>query len=105
MRECRGASRMNQNTDQIGFIGAGAMGLPMAANLIAGGFALRVWNRTAAKTAPLSAKGATIAAKVGDVVTAGGVVITMLADDAAVEGVTLGADGIAARLGADGIHV
>jgi len=96
---------MNKHTDQIGFIGTGAMGLPMAANLIAGGFALRVWNRTAAKAAPLSAKGATIAAQAADAVTAGGIVITMLADDAAVEAVTLGTDGIAARLGAGGIHV
>jgi 3-hydroxyisobutyrate dehydrogenase-like beta-hydroxyacid dehydrogenase len=89
----------------VGFIGLGAMGLPMATNLIAGGFTLRVWNRTAAKAAPLSAKGATIATSAADVVIAGGVVITMLADDAAVEAVTLGADGIAARLGAGGIHV
>jgi 3-hydroxyisobutyrate dehydrogenase-like beta-hydroxyacid dehydrogenase len=96
---------MNQSTDQIGFIGLGAMGLPMAANLIAGGFKIRVWNRTAAKAEPLRAQGAVIATHPADLVTAGGIVLTMLADDAAVEAVTLSDDGIAARLGAGGIHV
>jgi 3-hydroxyisobutyrate dehydrogenase-like beta-hydroxyacid dehydrogenase len=96
---------MDRNLGSVGFIGLGAMGLPMATNLLAGGFALRLWNRTVAKAAPLGAKGATIATSAADAVMAGGVVITMLADDAAVEAVTLGADGIAARLGAGGTHV
>jgi len=92
-------------SDEIGFIGLGAMGVPMAANLIAAGFALRVWNRTAAKAAPLTAQGATLAAAPAEAVEPGGVAITMLADDAAVESVTLGDNGLAARLGPGGIHV
>ncbi len=96
---------MDKSVGPIGFIGIGAMGLPMAANLLAGGFALRVWNRTGGKTDSLSAKGATIAANVGDAITPGGIAITMLADDAAVESVTLGDNGIAGCLGAGGIHV
>jgi len=96
---------MDKGFGPIGFIGIGAMGLPMAANLIAGGFALRVWNRTAGKTESLIAKGATVAASAGDAVMPGGIAITMLADDAAVESVTLGDNGVAARLGAGGIHV
>jgi len=90
---------------EAGFVGLGSMGLPMATNLIAAGVKLRVHNRTASKAAPLVANGATLAASAGEAATAGGIVMTMLADDAAVESVVRGADGIAARLGAGGIHV
>jgi 3-hydroxyisobutyrate dehydrogenase-like beta-hydroxyacid dehydrogenase len=92
-------------SEEVGFIGLGAMGTPIASNLIAGGFILRVWNRTAAKAAPLIARGATAMARSAEVADAGGIVITMLADDAAVEGVVLGDEGIAARLGAGGVHI
>ena len=90
---------------EAGFIGLGSMGLPMAANLLAAEVKLRVHNRTASKAETLVAKGAVLAAKPGDVATAGGIVMTMLADDAAVESVVMGADGIAAKLGHGGIHV
>jgi len=91
--------------EEIGFIGLGAMGLPMAANLMAAGIKIRVWNRTTEKANPLVAKGATRAASSAETAKPGGTVISMLADDAAVESVTLGEDGLAARLGRDGIHV
>jgi 3-hydroxyisobutyrate dehydrogenase-like beta-hydroxyacid dehydrogenase len=90
---------------EAGFIGLGSMGLPMATNLVAGGIKLQVHNRTASKAAPLVAQGATLAASAGDVAITGGVVMTMLADDAAVESIVTGANGIAARLGPGGIHV
>jgi len=90
---------------EAGFVGLGSMGLPMATNVAAAGVKLRVHNRTASKAAPLVANGATLAASAGEAATAGGIVMTMLADDAAVESVVRGADGIAARLGAGGIHV
>ena len=91
--------------EEIGFIGLGAMGLPMAANLLAAGFKLRVWNRTASKAEPLIAKGATPTTRVPDAVSPGAVVISMLADDAAVESVVVGPEGIAGRLGPGGIHI
>ena len=90
---------------EAGFIGLGSMGLPMAANLLAAEVKLRVHNRTASKAETLVAKGAVLGSKPGDVATAGGIVMTMLADDAAVESVVMGADGIAAKLGHGGIHV
>lgn len=40
---------------QIGFIGLGTMGAPMASNLLRGGFQVTVYNRTAAKCKPLEA--------------------------------------------------
>jgi 3-hydroxyisobutyrate dehydrogenase-like beta-hydroxyacid dehydrogenase len=92
-------------SENVGFIGLGAMGAPMAANLIAAGIIPTVWNRTAAKAAPLIAKGAKLASAPGDAASPGGVVITMLADDAALESVVTGERGIASRLGAGGIHI
>ncbi|HZP45510.1 MAG TPA: NAD(P)-dependent oxidoreductase [Candidatus Binataceae bacterium] len=89
----------------IGFIGTGQMGLPMALNLLAAGFELKVWNRTPSKADELIAKGAQRASSPADAVRAGGIAITMLADDAAVEEVAAGTDGLAARLGAGGIHL
>ena len=70
---------------EVGFIGLGAMGEPMAANLAAAGYKLRVYNRTASKADALVAAGATRVERPGDAAIAGGVVITMVADDAALE--------------------
>ncbi|HLW72220.1 MAG TPA: NAD(P)-dependent oxidoreductase [Candidatus Binataceae bacterium] len=91
--------------EEVGFIGLGAMGTPMAGNLLVGGFKLRVWNRTAAKAAALTARGATATAMAAEVAVTGGVAITMLADDDAVESVVVGEGGLAARLGAGGVHI
>ena len=90
---------------EIGFVGLGAMGEPMAANLAAAGYKLRVYNRTPSKADALVAMGATRVERPGDAAPAGGVAITMLADDAALEQITLGGGGLAERLGAGGIHV
>ena len=91
--------------ETVGFIGLGAMGLPMATNLIAAGFTVRVWNRTASKAEPLVARGAMLATSPGEAVAPGGIAVTMLADDAAVEAVTMGDGGLAARLARGGIHL
>jgi 3-hydroxyisobutyrate dehydrogenase-like beta-hydroxyacid dehydrogenase len=90
---------------EAGFIGLGSMGLPIATNIAAAGIKLRVHNRTASKAELLVAKGATLAASAGDTAVGGGIVVTMLADDAAVESVVTGPKGIAVRLGEGGIHV
>jgi len=92
-------------TQTIGFIGLGNMGLPMARNLLKAGFKVRVYNRSPDKAKTLATEGAIIAAHAADTVTPGGIVVTMLANDAAVEEVIAGPNGIAAALGTDGIHV
>lgn len=51
----------------VGFIGLGAMGEPMALNLLGAGYKLLVWNRSAAKTAVLAEAGARVAPDVGAV--------------------------------------
>lgn len=89
----------------IGFIGLGAMGLPMAANLLAAGHQLKVYNRTAAKADPLIQRGAELRSNAAAVASPGGIVITMLADDAALQGVVVGVDTIAHRLAPGGIHL
>lgn len=68
----------------ISFIGIGLMGAPMAENLIAAGYPLTVWNRTAAKCAPFAER-ATIAASVEQAAKAADIVIVMLENGAAVE--------------------
>jgi 3-hydroxyisobutyrate dehydrogenase-like beta-hydroxyacid dehydrogenase len=92
-------------TKRIGFVGVGAMGLPMAANLIAAGYHLIVYNRTASKLEPLVAKGAHRALRAGDVAHPGGVVVSMLADDASVRALVKGEDALAEHLAPEGIHI
>lgn len=81
------------------------MGLPMAANLLAAGYHLTVYNRTASKVDPLVANGAYRASRAGDVAHPGGVVVSMLADDASVKALVTGEDALAERLAPDGIHI
>ena len=89
---------------QVGFIGLGRMGSGMAANLIAAGNALTVYNRTPEKAAALIAKGAHLAKTPGEAAR-GQVVVTVLADDRALEAVVFGDDGILAALAPDAIHL
>lgn len=91
--------------EAVGFIGLGLMGGPMAVNLLKAGCKLRVFNRSREKTAPLTALGAQACRTPAEVAEAGGVVLTMVADDAVLEQVTFGKDGFASRLGKGGIHL
>jgi 3-hydroxyisobutyrate dehydrogenase-like beta-hydroxyacid dehydrogenase len=90
--------------ETIGFIGLGNMGLAMATNLLKAGFGLRVYNRTAEKARALLEQGATLAASPAEAAEPGGIVVTMVTDDRALEDVALGANGLLDRLG-DGVHL
>ncbi|HUY28718.1 MAG TPA: NAD(P)-dependent oxidoreductase [Candidatus Binataceae bacterium] len=90
---------------EIGFIGLGAMGFPIAANLAAAGFPLTAWNRTPSKALALAGKGVRIAERPEDTARAGGVVISMVADDAALESLELGDTAIVRRIAPGGIHL
>ncbi|MEU3269409.1 NAD(P)-dependent oxidoreductase [Saccharomonospora sp. NPDC006951] len=68
----------------VAVLGTGTMGEPMAANLLAAGLPVRVWNRTAAKTASLAGRGATVAATPREAVAGAGLVVTMLSEGRAV---------------------
>lgn len=78
---------------EIGFIGLGQMGAGMAASLLRAGHEVAVYNRTAARAAPLVAEGAKAAASIAEA-SRGEAVITMLADDGAVASAVLGEGGI-----------
>ncbi len=66
---------------RVAILGLGTMGLGMAKNLLKGGFAVSVYNRTRAKAEPLAAEGATIADTPADAAREADVVLSMLADD------------------------
>src|ERR671932_134861 len=97
-----GGKRVN---NIVGFIGLGSMGLPIAMNLLESGYRLRVYNRTVQKAQPLVDKGAELGKSPADVVEPGGIVISMLANDQALEDVVLGENGILEKLGNGGIHI
>ncbi len=87
----------------IGLIGLGQMGRGIAHRLLDRGHTLSVWNRTAAAAEPFRQRGAVIAAEPGGLFDAD-VVITMLADDAAVEAVWI-TSGLLQRMPAAALHL
>jgi 3-hydroxyisobutyrate dehydrogenase-like beta-hydroxyacid dehydrogenase len=89
---------------EVGFIGLGRMGAGMASNLVKAGHNVIVYNRTAAKAAPLIAQGAKAAASIAEACH-GNAVITMLANDEAVESVMQGPAGVIANLARGALHV
>ncbi|MBT4939275.1 MAG: NAD(P)-dependent oxidoreductase [Rhodospirillaceae bacterium] len=78
----------------IGFIGLGKMGHPMAMNLAKAGHTLAVYNRTRSKADDIVAAGATAPNSVAEVAKQSDTIITMVSDDAALEAMALGKDGI-----------
>jgi 3-hydroxyisobutyrate dehydrogenase-like beta-hydroxyacid dehydrogenase len=75
---------------KVGFIGLGNMGTAIARNLIKAGHDLTVYNRTRSRTEALASLGASIAETPREAAADVEVLITMLADDAAVEAVIFG---------------
>jgi 3-hydroxyisobutyrate dehydrogenase-like beta-hydroxyacid dehydrogenase len=90
---------------RVGFVGTGRMGSAIAGRVLAGGNELVVYNRTREKTAELAGAGASVAASVAAACAERDVVITMLADDAALEEVALGSGGLRDALAAGAIHI
>ncbi len=89
--------------ETVGFIGTGNMGLPMAENLIRAGYRMRLYNRTAGKTAPLVALGAEQVSAVRDLAKPGSVIISMISDDTALEQIS--AAGLIQGLAPGGVHI
>jgi L-serine 3-dehydrogenase (NAD+) len=81
---------------RVAFLGLGAMGLPMAEHILAAGFPLTVWNRTAAKADGLVAAGAVFAPTPRDAAHAADVVLTCLPTQDEVRDVLQRADGLLA---------
>jgi 3-hydroxyisobutyrate dehydrogenase-like beta-hydroxyacid dehydrogenase len=89
---------------KVGFIGLGHMGAGMAASLLKAGHEVTVYNRTPGKAEALIAQGAKGAASVADACR-GPAVITMLANDQAVEEVVFGDGGVLASQPPGAIHI
>jgi 3-hydroxyisobutyrate dehydrogenase-like beta-hydroxyacid dehydrogenase len=92
----------------VGLVGTGPMGLGIGMSLLRElapqGHSITVYNRTAAKAAPLVKAGARLA-KTPAEAAAGDVVLSIVADDAAIAMLTLADDGILAGLKREAVHV
>jgi 3-hydroxyisobutyrate dehydrogenase-like beta-hydroxyacid dehydrogenase len=90
---------------RIGFIGLGNMGAAIAANLVRAQHDVAIWNRSPEKRRPLLEAGATIAASPREAAAGREVVFTMLADDAALDSVVAGENGLHAGLAPGALHI
>jgi 3-hydroxyisobutyrate dehydrogenase len=81
---------------RVAFLGLGAMGLPMAEHILAAGFPLTVWNRTAKKADGLVAGGAVRAASPKEAAGNADVVLTCLPTQDEVRDVLHRPDGLLA---------
>lgn len=90
---------------KIAFIGLGSMGLPMASNLLRAGHDLMVYNRTRSRAEALTEQGARVAESPRGAATGVEVLITMLADDGALEAVMSGKQGALQGLSRGAVHV
>ncbi|MCP3477003.1 NAD(P)-dependent oxidoreductase [Bradyrhizobium sp. CCGUVB1N3] len=97
MAESRAANP--HTAEKLGYLGLGLMGAPMTRRLLAAGFEVAIWNRSAAKAAALVEAGANRVASPRDVLTSAGIVFMCLTDAAAVEDVIFGPEGLAAAPG------
>ncbi len=89
---------------RVAFIGLGNMGQPLVRNLLKAGHEVLVYNRTRSRAEELAREGARIASTPAEAC-ASGVVLTMLADDRALEETVFGARGILGALPAGGAHI
>jgi 3-hydroxyisobutyrate dehydrogenase-like beta-hydroxyacid dehydrogenase len=105
-RACDTGPQLNREIDmRVGFIGLGSMGLPMAQNLLTAGHELVVYNRTRSRADGLARSGARVADSPREAAAGVEVLLTMLADDAAVEDVIFGENGALPALARGAIHV
>jgi 3-hydroxyisobutyrate dehydrogenase-like beta-hydroxyacid dehydrogenase len=90
---------------QIGFIGLGNMGAAIATNLVRARHDVAIWNRTVDKARPLVNAGTTLAETPRAAAADREVVFTMLADDAALDSVLAGENGLFAGLSPGALHI
>src|SRR3977135_3296423 len=89
----------------IGFIGLGGMGQPMARHLLQAGHKLAVYNRTRARADQLKQFNPVVADSPAAAARDAEVLVTMVADDAALEDVMLGPQGALAGPPRGAVHV
>ena len=86
----------------VAVLGLGTMGRGIAANLVAAGHTVTVWNRTAGV---VEVGGTQVAPTIADAVRGQDAVLVCLSDDAAVRAVVLGEDGVLAHVAAPTVVV
>ena len=90
---------------KIAFLGLGNMGSHMARHLLRAGHDMTVWNRTLSKADGLRTEAAKVGKSVGEAVKDAEAVITMLADDHAVESAVLHSEGVLDHLPKGAVHI
>jgi 3-hydroxyisobutyrate dehydrogenase-like beta-hydroxyacid dehydrogenase len=90
---------------KVGFLGLGNMGSEMARNLIKAGHSLTVYNKTQSRAEELASLGAKVARTPGQAASDVEAIITMVADDAAVESIVLGHNAAIHSLPAGAVHI
>jgi 3-hydroxyisobutyrate dehydrogenase-like beta-hydroxyacid dehydrogenase len=90
---------------KIAFLGLGRMGAGMARNLIRAGHSLAVYNRSRDKAVALAADGARVASSPADAALDADAVMTMVADDHALEQIILGENGAASAMKEGSVHL
>src|SRR5579863_2844105 len=88
----------------LGWIGLGNMGRPMASNALKAGHGLLAYNRTRSRAAELEPEGAKLADSPAEAATQP-VLVTMLADDAALEDTVFGTGRVLESLRPGAVHV
>ena len=92
------------NTSNVGWIGMGRMGAPMAERLVKAGINLRIWNRTRSKAEPLEKIGASIVESPADL-SGVDILATMVSTGSDVEAVYFGENGVLSGSGVPKIFV
>ncbi|HXO87666.1 MAG TPA: NAD(P)-dependent oxidoreductase [Candidatus Acidoferrales bacterium] len=90
---------------KVGFLGLGNMGSEMARNLIKAGHSLTVYNKTQSRAEELASLGAKVARTPGQAASDVEAIITMVADDAAIESIVLGHNAAIHSLPAGAVHI
>lgn len=90
---------------QVGFVGLGVMGAPMALNILKGGHGLTVFDTNAEAVARLAEAGATAVGSAREVGAASDVVVTMLPEPQHVDAVILGPNGVVEGLRPGGVVI
>ena len=95
----------NPNKLKVGFLGLGRMGQGMARRILDDGHDIVIYDVVRSQTAALAAAGVRVASAVAEAAEGRDIVITMLAEDAVLNDVALGAAGIRSTLPAGSIHL
>jgi 3-hydroxyisobutyrate dehydrogenase len=96
---------MSRAPARVGFIGLGSQGAPMARRIVGAGHPTTLWARRRTTLAPFADSGAMMASSPAELATASDLVCLCVVDDADVEQVVTGPDGVLAGLRRGGVIV